>query len=278
MPPVALLVPVLAFVLAGYVLPSVLLLALSAGHEPSFALHVRSLTLTNYARLLDWTYLRILGYTILLGVLVGCTTAVFGYPVAYYLARSRSRSARTLFFLVLTPMAVGINMLTLGWMIVLGKHGFVNAVLLALGVIDEPLRLMFNWTGVVIGMTHVTFTFMVLPIASVLRNVDPSLERAARNLGARPWQALWYVTLPLSLEGVAAGFLIVFMLSAGAFVLPLLMGGEGFIILPILVWEQVTVANDKAFGAAIALALLAVTTLILWLQLRHFRTAPAARG
>lgn len=267
-----LLAPILAFVLVGYVLPGLLVLLLSAGHPPSFVVRFANLDWASYVKFASTPYYpRVLGYTVLLSVVVGCIAAVFGYPVAYFLARSRSWFQKALFFLTLTPMAVGINMLTLGWMIVLGKNGFVNSVLLGLGMVSEPLRLMFNWTGVIIGLTHVTFTFMVLPIASVLKNIDPALELAARNLGAGPVRTFLHVTLPLSVEGIAAGFLIVFMLSAGAFVLPLLMGGGGFMVLPILIWEQVTVALDNAFAATIAAVLLGFALAILWFQMRYFR-------
>jgi putative spermidine/putrescine transport system permease protein len=120
----------------------------------------------------------------------------------------------------------------------------------------------------VIGLTNVLFTFHGAAIATVLKNIDPAVEAAARNLGAGPVQTFLRVTLPLSLEGVAAGFLAVFMLAAGALVMPMLLGGSRNPILPVLIWEQFTVANDRNFAAALALVLLAVALLVLVLQLR----------
>src|SRR5690606_1547591 len=137
-------------------------------------------------------------------------TAVFGYPVAYYIARSHSPLRGLVFFLTIVPMAVGMNMITFGWMVVLGRNGLINAALGWIGLVDQPLQLLFSWGSVVVGLVHVLFTFMVLPIASVLKNIDPAVERAARNLGAGPVRTFLHVTLPLSLEGIAAGFLIVF--------------------------------------------------------------------
>lgn len=268
LPPRSLLLPAMGFLAAFYLLPGLLIVLLSLEHPPAFRIDLSLLQLDSYARLFSsGFYMKVLLQTVVLGLVVGVVTAVLGYPAAYFLARSTSRYRNILSFLTLIPMAVGMNMITLGWMIVLGRNGMINATLTTLGIIDQPLRLLFTWGSIVVGLTHVLFTFMVLPIASVLRNIDPALERAARNLGAGPVRAFLNVTLPLSLEGVAAGFLIVFMLSVGALVLPLLLGGQGNMILPVLIWEQFTVAADRSFASALSILLLVMALAALLLQL-----------
>jgi len=214
------------FLVLGYLLPGAILVLMSFGNPPGFGLEVDALTVAKYRQFLTSAYyLKTLGYTLLMGVVVAVLTAIAAYPVAYYMARSRSRLTGLYSVLTFTPLAVGMNMLTLGWMALLGRNGFFNALLMNTGVIDEPLQLLYNWGSVVVALVHVTFTFMVLPVEAVLRQIDPSLERAARILGANRRQAFMLVLLPLSMEGVSAGFLIVFLQTCGAFVLPLLLGG-----------------------------------------------------
>ncbi len=167
-----------------------------------------------------------------------------------------------------TPLAVGMNMLTLGWMIILSRTGFVNSLLTGTGLVAEPLHLLYGWGAVIVGMVHVTFTFMVLPIEAVIRQIDPALEKAARTLGAGKLRTFWEVVLPLSLQGIAAGFLIVFLQVCGAFVLPLLMGGQGFTVVPIAIWEQITASSDRPFASTLSITLILVSLLVMILQLR----------
>jgi putative spermidine/putrescine transport system permease protein len=276
-PPAWLTAPVLVLLLVAYVLPGLLVILLAAGHPPRFAVDPQLLHLTNFTRIFDSSYqLKALLQTLVLGLAVGVTAAVFGYPVAWFLARSHSRWRNTLYYFTLIPMAVGMNMITLGWLIVLGKHGLINSFLQWTGIAREPFELLYTWGSLVVGLTNVLFTFMVLPIATVLRNIDPSVEAAARNLGAGPVRTFLEVTLPLSLEGVAAGFLSVFMLAAGALVMPMMLGGSRNPTLPVLIWEQFTVSNDRNFAAALALVLLVVALGVLLLQLRILRGARAA--
>lgn len=267
----SLMLPVVAFLAVFYLLPGVIIALMSAGHS-SFTPRIAALDFENYKRFFDSSYyVTVLFRTVMLGTIVGVLTAILAYPVAYYLVRSTSRFRTIIYFLTLIPMAVGMNMITLGWLIVLGRHGLINTALLSIGILSEPLSLMYTWGAMVVGLINVLFTFMVLPIAAVLRTVDPSIELAARNLGAGAVRTFALITLPLSLEGIAAGFLAVFMLSSGALVLPMMLGGQGNTILPVLIWEQFSVANDTNFASAIAMVLLIVSLLILLLQVQVTR-------
>jgi putative spermidine/putrescine transport system permease protein len=229
-------------------------------------------TLSHYKRLItDTYYARILFYTLAMGAIVAAITAFAAFPIAYYLARTRSRMTSFYAVLTFTPLAVGMNMLTLGWMVVLGRTGFINSLLTGSGLTNEPLQLLYGWGSVIIGMVHVAFTFMVLPIEAVIRQLDPALEKAARTLGAGPIRTFTHILLPLSIQGVATGFLIVFLQVCGAFVLPLLLGGQGFSMVPIAIWEQITVSSDRSFAAVLSVVLILISIVIMILQLRIMR-------
>ena len=268
---IVLLLPATIIVVVGYVLPSLVLAALSFGIVPGVWVFSEATT-SHYMRLLgDIYYLRVVGYTLFLGIVVSVLTAVLAFPVGYYLARSRSRLTSLYAVLTFTPLAVGMNMVTLGWMIILGKTGFINALLLQTGAINDPLQLLYGWGAVIVAMVHVVFTFMVLPIEAVVRQIDPSLEKAARILGAGPIRTFIEVVLPLSLPGIAAGFLIVFLQVCGAFVLPLLLGGQGFTLMPIAIWEQITVSFDRSFASTLSVALILISIVVMLLQMRIMR-------
>jgi len=267
-----LLGPVIAVVFVGYVLPGLALLAISLNVPLKWPVTFATLDLSGYRKLVaDVYYARILGYTLLLGLIVSAITAVIAFPVAYYLARSQSKLKSLYAVLTFTPLAVGMNMLTLGWLVILGRNGFINSVLTGTGVIDHPLQLLYGMGAVVLGLVHVVFTFMVLPVEAVIRQIDPALEKAARILGATPFATFVRVLLPLSMQGIASGFLIVFLQVCGAFVLPLLLGGQGFSLVPISIWEQMTVASDRQLAAVLSIALILVSLVVMVLQLRVSR-------
>lgn len=270
--------PMAALMLAGFVLPGVLMVAVSIGQPfgrwPTQALFDPA----KYSELLGTAYFwRVLVFTLGVSAAVAVTNAVLAYPMALYLARSPSRWTGLAYLITFTPLAVGMNMLTIGWLIMLGRNGVLNGLLKSLGLIEEPLSLAYGVGAVVVGLMHVSFTFMVLPIESVLRGIEPNLEKAASSLGASRLKVFATVTLPLSWEGVAAGMLIVFMQSCGAFVIPLLLGGSGTVMLPIAIWEQMTVSNDRAAGAALSVVLTGIALVVLAVQLRFFNRlgAPA---
>lgn len=268
---IALLMPATIIVVVGYLLPSLLLVLMSFGVVPP-RWSLSQASTDNYARLLgDSYYLRVVGYTLFLGIVVSILTAVIAFPVGYYLARSRSRLTSLYAVLTFTPLAVGMNMVTLGWMIILGKTGFINSLLTQTGIVSDPLQLLYGWGAVIVAMIHVVFTFMVLPIEAVVRQIDPALEKAARTLGAGPIRTFFEVVIPLSLPGVAAGFLIVFLQVSGAFVLPLLLGGQSFTLMPIAIWEQMTVSSDRSFAATLSVALIVISIGVMILQMRIMR-------
>lgn len=263
--------PMVLLMLLGYVLPGLLLLSVSFGGALGSWPLQSPIDLQKYKEILFSSYVwGVMGFTLLVSLGVALLNACIAYPVAVFLARSRSRWNGLCFLITFTPLAVGMNMLTMGWLVMLGKNGVINAFLQGTGITTEPIPLIYGIGAVVVGLAHISFTFMVLPLESVLREINPVLDKASRSLGAPRWKTFVNVTLPLSWEGLAAGMLIVFMQSCGAFVIPLLLGGSNTIMLPVAIWEQMTVANDRAAGAALSIMLVMVALLALFIQLRYF--------
>lgn len=225
-----------------------------------------TLTLEFYQTVLtDPYFLRIIVRTFSLALVVTAITAVIGYPVAWFLARSRSRWKHLVFLGVISPLMVSIIVRSIGWTIILGNEGFINALLTALGIIDTPLRLMQSFWSVVVGMVHILIPFMVLSVASVLGKIDPAYAEAATVMGANPVRTFLKVTLPLSVQGIASGSVIVFCLTVGAYVTPVMLGRGKVSVLAITIHEQMVVLVDWPTGAAVAMVLTFGTMVVLTL-------------
>lgn len=221
-------------------------------------------TLDHYRAVLsDAYYLRIIGRTFLLAGVVTLITALLGFPVAWYLARSSSRRKHLIFLGIIAPLLVSIIVRTLGWTIILGNEGLVNAVLRGLGVIDEPLKLMQGFWSVVLGMVHILLPFMILSVAAVVGKIDRSCLEAATVLGADPLRRFLKVALPLSVQGIASGSVIVFCLTVGAFVTPVMLGRGQVSVLAVTIHEQMVVLVDWPTGAAAAMILTSGTLVVL---------------
>jgi putative spermidine/putrescine transport system permease protein len=201
----------------------------------------------------DPFYLTALAKTLGLGVVVVVLALVLGYPCACFITQSDGRLRSVYLFIVVSPLLISIVIRSFGWMVLLGNEGLVNALLLRVGLVGSPLALMGNWTGVVIALTHVLLPYMVLPIVSVLEGLDRGIVEAGRVLGATPWQVFRRVVLPLSLDGVAAGSILVFMLAVGSFATVLLLGGPDTNIVPLLIYQKVQVTLDHSFASCLYL-------------------------
>jgi putative spermidine/putrescine transport system permease protein len=254
-----LLGPPLAFIIAFFIVPF-LLLATSSVHAEDGAW-----TLARYGKaLLDFYYWNTLLLTFKLSLWVTLIALLIGYPLAYYMTRVlRNRLLRRiLYIIVVTPLFTSNIVRAFGWIVMLGRRGIVNETLIGLGLIERPLALLFTQTSIVIGLSYIMTPFMVLTVASVLQNVDRSLEEAAQDLGAGRLATFTTVTLPLSLPGIIAGSLIVFTLSVSAYVTPSIMSGGKSVVMSMLIFQQYTSVFDFNFGATLAVTLL-ITTIAL---------------
>jgi ABC-type spermidine/putrescine transport system permease subunit I len=252
--PFVLVAPLLIFMLVFYAVPVAEMLLRSVA-EPTW-------TLANYAALASDTVFRNVFWTTLrTAVTVTLGALVLGYPVALAMTRAR-RTAGIVLIVVLLPFWTSILVRSYAWMVLLGRHGIVNEALLATGLIDQPLRILNTSVAVHVAMIHILLPYMILPIANALRQIDPSLARAASGLGATPLRAFRQVILPLSMPGVAAGVLLVFVLSLGFYITPALVGGPRDTTLSMLIAEQVD-QLAWPYAAALSATLLAATLLII---------------
>jgi ABC-type spermidine/putrescine transport system permease subunit I len=251
-PELLLLLPALAWLGMLFVYPIGRLFYLSL-FSPGF-------TLQHYARLAGASvYLKILTNTFEIGLIVTLLALLLGYPVAFLMAAARPRMAGIMLACVMLPLWTSLLVRTYAWMVLLGRRGVLNEALAGLGLVDTPLPLLYNRMGVTIGMVHVLLPFMILPIYSVMKGIDVELLKAAQNLGADRVQSFLRVYLPLSLPGVAAGCLLVFVTALGFFITPALLGGRGDMMVSMLIENQVRELLDWEFASALAVTLLAVT-------------------
>lgn len=254
------MLPGLAFLVLFYLIPLGVLVRYSFYLPAAGTVIGGGLTLQNYVEFFgSATYLYILGRTLLIGAAVTAVTVVMAYPIAFTMARGPDGLRKWLLLAVLSPLLIAVIVRSFGWMLLLGLDGPVNQMLLALGVVHQPVKFLYNHLGIGIGLAHVYLPFMVLPIAAALERVDPTVEDAAVTLGARPWPLFRRVILPLSLPGVAAGSVLVFTLSVSAYVTPALLGGAGYRVIPTFVAQQMIVLLNWPLGSAISVVLVLVT-------------------
>jgi putative spermidine/putrescine transport system permease protein len=234
-------------------------------------------TVDNYRRfLMDSFYLKILWRTLLAGSAIVGTTIMIGYPVAYYISRVR-RFRDLLIALTITPLLTSSVIRVYSWVYILGNAGFINTALQQLGLTQEPIRLMYNLQGVIVGLTHVFLPFMILSLLASLTNLDRTLEEAARGLGASRWRAFFTITLPLSVPGIIAGSLLVFTLTIASYITPAVLGSPSDKLLAQVIFDVFVSAGNWPFGAAIAFILLVVSLTVTVLYYRLMEKQLGAR-
>lgn len=208
--------------------------------------------------------------TLKLAAIITLSALLLGYPVAYMLATARARLSTLLLIMVLLPLWTSILVRTYAWIVILQRKGLLNELLLQLGIVDQPINLIFNQFAVIVGSTHILLPFMILPIFGVLKRMDPRLIRAATGLGASPRRAFWTVTVPLSLPGIAAGVLIVFIMALGFFVTPAVLGGGKVLMLAMAIEQQISQFINWEVAAALATILLVITLIFVLLYQKAF--------
>jgi ABC-type spermidine/putrescine transport system permease subunit I len=252
--PILLVAPLVIYMIVLYALPVASMLLRSVD-EPTWSLdHYRDL-------IGDTVFFNTLSNTLYTAVIVTLGTLVLGYPVAMALVRTK-RMAPLILVVVLLPFWTSVLVRSYAWMVLLGRHGLINEALLSSGLIERPLRILNTPLAVYIGMIHILLPYMILPVANALRQIDPSLARAASGLGAPPWRTFLQITLPLSVPGVAAGGLLVFVLSLGFYITPAMLGGPRDITLSMLIANQVDQLN-WAYAACLSAVLLATALVII---------------
>jgi putative spermidine/putrescine transport system permease protein len=254
--------PLAALFVAFFVAPLAVLVMLSFHAEAN----MRVLTAAYYIKFFtDPFNYSILTDTLILGVKATLVCFVFGYPIAWVCARANARWQSVLVFLVILPILTSVVVRTFAWIVILGRQGVLNKIALGLGIIDEPMRLLFTETGVVMVLAQVQMPLMVLPILTVLTRLDPNLADASRALGAGEWRTLWKVTLPLSLPGVIAGCILTYSACVTAFVTQALTGGARHIYMPLHIYQQAIGANNWPFAAALSVIFMVAVLIVIGL-------------
>ena len=219
-------------------------------------------TLESYARLFDPLYVRILGRSFWIAGVSTFFCLLLGFPLALFISRSGERKNLYL-TLVMLPFWTSFLVRTYAWLFILRDTGLLNTLLQKIGLIHDPVPLLYNDGAVILGLVYGFLPFMVLPLYASLERLDPNLLEAAADLGARPFATLWRVTIPLCSPGIRAGFILVFIPCLGAYLTPDLLGGGKSVMVGNLVQNQFTTARDWPFGSAMSLALMAIVMLLL---------------
>ncbi|ANP36826.1 MULTISPECIES: ABC transporter permease [Rhodobacterales] len=276
--PWILLFPALSAVTLLLFVPLLFILVYSFWLRTATGADVAGFYLDNWQEALsDPFYRDILISTLRIAAITTVACALMGYPSAYFIARSQGNKA-VLLLLLMLPFWISYIIRTMSWINILGVSGAFNSALLALGIIDEPIQMLYNEVTVILGLVHFLLPFMILNIFVSLDGIDTNLENAANSLGATRWQAFLQVTLPLSLPGLAAGGLLCFVLGAGTYITPLVLGGPRDAMFANLVFEAIITQLNWPLGSALSLMLLAVLGALVMIYNRYLGMAQLMKG
>jgi putative spermidine/putrescine transport system permease protein len=262
----ALAAPSVAILLGLFVLPLVLLLAASISGPSGF-------TLAEYGKLLGTSfYLGVIWNSLRLALLTTLIALAIGYPAAFAIGRARGAVRSLLLASLFLPLAASVIVKAFAWTILLRSDGIVNETLMALGIINDPIRMIFTETALIVGSVNIFLPFMILPIYTVVTQIDSRLTDAAATLGASPVVAFLKVVVPLTIPGIIAGVALVFSLSVSAYVVPTLLIGERYPTLSTTIAKAYLLARQPAFGAAAGVVLLVIAVAVVTLSTRLGRT------
>lgn len=236
-----------------------------------------SFTLENYKKILEPVYLNTFAESFRLAVTSTLLIALLGYPFGYFMARLPESGKKRAMLLLMLPFWVNSLVRLYGWIIILQKKGLLNFVLQKLGIIDKPLKILYSYPAIVVGMVYVLLPFMIFSVYSSAEKMDWSLVEAARDLGASRTRAFWSVTFPLTLPGLLSGIILTFIPSMGLFFIADILGGNKIVLVGSLIQEQMTRGNNWPFAAALAVVMMALTTLMIALY-RKFTNAKELEG
>lgn len=229
-------------------------------------------TLKNYIGIINPLYIKMLLYSLGLSLLTTIICLILGYPFAYYIAKAPKRLSGILLMLIIIPFWTNSLIRTYSWITLLRTSGIINSYLLKLGIIAEPLQLLYTNGAVLLGLVYTLFPFMVLPLYASIESLDKSYLEAASDLGAQPWQTFCKVTVPLTMPGIAAGCILVFIPTLGLFFIPDLMGGSKIMLISNFIKNQFLTARDWPFGSAASIVIIGLTFVLIGIYLKVIGT------
>ncbi len=262
----ALLGPALTWWLVLLVAPVLLILAYSIFRRGIYGGVVYDATLDNFDRLFDPLYLRVVWFSVRVALITTVLALLIGYPVAWFIATRPARWRTALLVLIVLPFWTSMLIRTYAWMALLNDRGLINNTLDSLGLIDRPLKLLYNEFAIVLGLVYTYLPLMVLPLYAAIERLPRDLREASHDLGAGAVRSFLTVVLPLTRTGVAAGCLFVFVPALGNFIVPELLGGGRRQMVGNLIQVQFLEARDWPFGATLALAVMVLMAVFLFIQ------------
>lgn len=264
--------PLLLLLLLAFVAPVLLMVPLSLHpYEPGTGIST-GWTLANYTSIVTDEYFReVVLRTLVLGFGVTLICLLMGYPLAYYIANAGPRMRLTLTMLVIFPMLLNLVVRSFGWIALLANRGLVNNLLIDMGLIERPIKMMFNLFGLLVGMSHIFLPFMVLMLVPAIQAISKDVQAAAYTLAASRLRVFWSVTLPMSAPGILSGSILVFVLTISALVTPRMLGGPTYKVMATLIYDDFLQTLDWPAGAAMSFALTALTLVVIGLSSRVLR-------
>lgn len=270
--PATMVAPVLIILIIFYFYPLIKLI-------PQSFLYEGKLSFQNYLEILQkGIYLKAFGTTIIIGIGAVVITLLMGYPVAYLMAMVKEKYSNIIMMLIMISFWTSLMVRTYAWMVVLQKNGIINSTLMAAKITDEAIQMLYTPSAILIGTVHILLPYMILPVHSVLKGIDRNLSWAARSMGASRIKAFWKITFPLSLPGVAAGVLLVFVQSIGFYVTPMLLGGGKTMVVSTLIDKQMFSLVNWGVGSALGMLLMLITLIFLIIFTRIFGTKSLKNG
>jgi spermidine/putrescine transport system permease protein len=267
-----LLAPVTFWLGLFFLVPLLLILAYSFGTSGVYGGITLGFNPGNYLKVFDPLYLEIVVRTFIIAGINTLLCLLLGYPLAYFIAFKGRRWRNILILMVMVPFWTSFLIRAYAWVVILNGNGIANKTLQFLGLTSEPINLIYTPGAVTLGMMYAYLPFMILPLYAALEKFDGRLKEAAQDLGANKWHTFWKVTFPLSMPGVIAGSILVFIPSAGEFVIPNLLGGSRTVMMGNLVQQQFLQARDWAFGSALAMMLAALLLAAILFYVRRVGT------
>lgn len=264
--------PLLLLLLLAFVAPVLLMVPLSLHpYEPGTGISA-GWTLDNYTSIVtDEYYREVVVRTLVLGFGVTAICLLLGYPLAYYIANAGPKMRLALTMLVIFPMLLNLVVRSFGWIALLANRGLVNNLLMDVGLIERPIKMMFNLFGLLVGMSHIFLPFMVLMLVPAIQAISKDVQAAAYTLAASRLRVFWSITLPMSAPGILSGSILVFVLTISALVTPRMLGGPTYKVMATLIYDDFLQTLDWPAGAAMSFALTALTLVVIGLSSRVLR-------
>ena len=260
--------PTVAWLLIFFLVPLVFVLGFAFMQRGAYGTVEMQFTLDNIVRVFDPLYMGTLWETVKIAVITTVLCLLIGYPFAYTITIVDRKYRSILLLLATIPFWINFLVRSYAWIVILRSQGLVNTLLLKLGIISEPLNLLYNTPSVILGMVYSLLPFMILPVYAAIEQLDKRKLEAAYDLGATPIKAFWNITVPMTMSGIATGSILVFVSSIGMFVVSDVMGGSKVALIGNVIQNQFLGARDWPFGSALSMIVVLFSVLLIYLYYR----------